>query len=261
MPDPAAIVRFYRHPGDIIREYIESDFARDLATEHERKVALVTAEGAEVTDAESYKRVGDRLVDVAAHRKDVEAFFKPLKDWAYRFHRMITSRESEILAPLTTFEATGKANRIALEREDERKRKADADRIAEQARIEEQARLDLEAEFLRGRGELELADQVAHQAAAVTTPAIVIPTALPQTKGVGPARENWQWQPTGGFTVGNEARSVDIVAAWCIRMRRNPSEFLTLDARKMTAFAKAHGNSQRIPGLEFYDAGTMTVRT
>src|SRR6266851_2262891 len=88
-PDPDAIVRFYPNPLGIIRAYVESDFAQQLATEHERKVRLLADEGAEVTDALSYKRVGDRLVDIATHRKEVEAWFEPITQFAFRLHRML----------------------------------------------------------------------------------------------------------------------------------------------------------------------------
>ena len=62
-PDPGAVVRYYPNPEAVLRAYVESDFAQALAIEHERLVALATAEGAEVTDSTSYRRVGDRLVE------------------------------------------------------------------------------------------------------------------------------------------------------------------------------------------------------
>lgn len=249
MPDPVAIVRFYLDPSPIVREYVESDFAQRLALEHERKVAVLVEEGADVTDAISYQRVGDRLKDVAAHRKEVEAWFDPIVSFAYRLHAMICARKNEVLDPLLKYESAAKTNRLALEREDARRRREEEQRLAEIARREEQERLQREAELLELRNEPELAAQVLEQAVSAPPPVITIASSLPQTKGVG-SRENWKWRPVGGVTRQARARAVQLV----------PRDYLDLNDRALTAHAKAHGNTKRIPGIEFYDAGTVTVR-
>jgi len=248
-PAPAAIVRFYPNPVDIIREYIESDFARELALEHERKVRVLTDEGCAVTDPESYARVGERLVEVATHRKDVEAWFKPLKDFAYRLHRMICDREAEVLDPLVRFQTDGKANRFRLEQEDARKRREEEQRLADEARRAEQERLQREAELMEQRGEHAVAGQILEQAVHTPAPVFAIPSALPKTRGVS-SRENWKWRPAGGDSAEARARAERLV----------PREFLELSDRKLTAHAKAHRASARVPGIEFYDAGSVTVR-
>lgn len=251
-PDPLtpdAIVRVYPNPVDIIRAYVESEFAQELATEHERKVRLITEEGALVTDAASYKRVGDRLKDVADHRKDVEAWFRPLTDLAFKLHRMVCDRRAAVIEPLLRFEAAGRENRLRLEREDARRRQEEEQRLQEAARREEQERLQREAEALEQRGEHDLAQQVLEQAVDAPAPVFAIASTLPATKGVS-SRSNWKWRPIGGDTPQHRARAEKLV----------PREFLCLDDRKLTAFAKAHGASARIPGIEFYDAGTVVVR-
>lgn len=248
-PAPAAIVRFYPNPIEIIREYIESDFAKELALEHERKVKFLTEEGVEVTDPLSYVRVGERLKEVAEHRKDVEAWFRPIKDFAFKLHRMICDRENQVNAPLTTFERAGKENRLRLEREDARRRQEEEQRLQAEARRQEQERLAREAEALEQRGEHQLAEQVMEQAVSVPTPVFTIPSALPATKGIS-SRPNWKWRPVAGDTPQGRARAEQQV----------PREYLELSDRKLTAYAKAHGASARIPGIEFYDAGTVSVR-
>ena len=249
-PDPAAIVKSHPNPVDVIRAYVESNFAQALATDHERTVTVITAEGAEVTDAGSYQRVGERLVAVVAHRKEIEAWFKPIKDFAHRLHRMICERETQLLTPLTTFEAAAKANRLRLEREEAQQRRAEELRLAEEARRAEQARLTQEAEVLAARGEHALAAQVVEQAVHTPAPLVALSSVLPPTKGLS-SRVNYQWRPVGGETPEARARAVQLV----------PREFLTLDERKLTAYAKAHGLSGRIPGIEIYDAGSVTVRS
>lgn len=248
-PNPDAIVRFYPNPIDIIRAYVESDFAQQLATEHERKVRLLAEEGATVTDAISLNRVELRLVDVATHRKEIEGWFKPIKDFAYRLHRAICDRESAVLRPLSAFEAAAKMNAQAFRRAEEQARRDEENRLAEIARREEQERLAREAELLEQRGEPELAAQVMEQAIHAPAPVFAIASQLSEVKGVS-YRANYKWRPIGGDTPANRARAEKLL----------PREYLSLDEKKLNAFAKAHGASARLPGIEFYDAGTVSVR-
>jgi hypothetical protein len=248
-PDPEAIVQHYVDPRPIIAAYLDSEFTRQLATEHERQVRLVTEEGADVIDAASYQRVGDRLVTVATHRREVESWFEPLVSLAYRLHRLICARREEVLAPLATFERTAKANRLALERLEAQKRREEEQRLAEIARQEEQARLAREAELLEQRQEPELAAIVLEQAVHAPPPVITIASTLPATKGVS-TREMWRWRPVGGDTREARARAVKLV----------PREFLDLNDKALSAHARAHGATIRIPGIEFFDAGSVIVR-
>lgn len=247
--EPAAIVRRFPDPTPVVREYVESEFAQQLATEYDRKVKLITDEGAAVTDAMEYARVGERLKDVAQLRKTIEAFFDLPVSWAYRLHSLLCARRAEVLAPLTTYESTAKVNRLALERADAARRQEEEQRLRELARQQEQERLAREASFLEETGEPELAAQVLEQAVATPAPVIVVASTLPQTKGVS-SRENWKWRPAGGDTRAARARAVNMV----------PRQFLDLNDRALTAHAKAHGNTIKVPGIEFYDAGTVSVR-
>lgn len=249
-PEPGAIVRAYPNPVEVIRAYVESDFHQQLATEHERKVKLLAEEGAAVDDAISFQRVGERLVDVATHRKDVEGFFKPLKDFAYRLHRMVCDRESAVLKPLVTFESTAKENTQSWKRADDRRRLEEEQRLAEEGRKAEQERLAREAEQLEQRGEPELAAQVLEQAVNAPAPVIVLPSRVPAVQGMS-FRSNWKWRPIGGDTPVARARAEKLV----------PREFLCLDEKKLNAYARSHGASARVPGLEFFDAGSVAVRT
>lgn len=247
--EPSTVVSTFPNPLAIVRAYVETDFHLKLARDHEQKVELLAKEGADVTDAITLSRVEARLVDVATHRKDVEGWFKPLKDFAYRLHRMVCDRENAVLKPLQAFETLAKGNAQAFRREEERKRREEEQRLQEIARREEQERLAREAESLEQRGESELAEQVLEQAIAAPAPVIVLASAIEPTKGVI-YRANWKWRPIGGDTPQNRARAEKLV----------PREYMCLDEKKLNAYAKAHGASARIPGIEFYDAGSVSVR-
>jgi hypothetical protein len=250
LPDPGAVVRYYPNPQEIIRAYVESDFARALAVEHERLVAIATAEGADVTDAESYVRVGDRLVELVEHRRTVTEWFKPLRELAYRLHRMVCDRETTVLDPIVRFEQAAKTNRLRLEREEAEARRREEQRLAAAAREQERERLAREAADLEERMEPELAAQVLEQAVHVPAPVVVLPSTLPVTPGIS-SRPRWLWRPVGGEGAAAKARAIQLV----------PREFLTLDTVKINAYVRSHGASARIPGIEIYDAGSVTVRT
>ena len=174
-----------------IRAYVESDFAQALAIEHERLVALATAEGAEVTDHDSYLRVGGRLVELVEHRRAVSEWFKPLRELAHRLHRMVCDRETAILDPLVQFETLAKTNRLRLERQEAEARRREEQRLAEEARRQEQERLAREAADLEQRNEPELARQVLEQAVHAPAPVVVLRPTLPPTKGIS-SRPNYR---------------------------------------------------------------------
>src|SRR5262245_50639838 len=112
VPEPAAVVRRWPDPTPLIREYVENEFARLLATEYERQVRVLVEEGAAVPDAAAYARVGARLKEVAELRKAIEAWFDPIVAWFYRAHAMVCARRTAALAPLLAYETTAKVNRL-----------------------------------------------------------------------------------------------------------------------------------------------------
>jgi hypothetical protein len=250
LPLPADIVRFYPNPMDLVRAYLDSDFAKELAAEHERLARLLIQEGPpDVTDAESYGRVGERLVEVARHRKNIEAFFQPVTQLFDRFHQKIVDRRNDVLGILTTFETTAKANRLALEQQDARDRREREQREAEEARRIEQDRMVREAEHIQAT-EPALADVILEEAAVVPYQPFSMASSLPRTKGIGKTRENWKWSPVLGDTPEGRVRAERMV----------PREFMELSDRKLTAHAKAHKGAAKVPGIRFYDAGSVPVR-
>ena len=246
-PEPEAIVRFFPDPSPLIHAYINSDFARALAIEYERKVRLITEEGAAVTDPASYQRVGDRLKDVAHHRREIETWFDPIVALAFRFHRIICLRRSEVLDPLTAFE-----NAASDQPPGARAPRGAAPARGRAAPRRDRAAGRARAPGARGRAPRRPAanrsspQQVLEQAVHAPPLVITVASTLPATKGVT-TRENWQWRPVGGNTREARARAVQLV----------PRQFLDLNDRALTGFAKAHeALTQRDSGeLCFSDQG------
>jgi hypothetical protein len=249
-PLPADIVRFYPNPTEIVRAYLDSDYAHALAADYERIARRIIEEGPpDVTDHASYAAVGERLVEVVRHRKTVEDFFEPITQLYYRFHQASCGRRTEVVSLLTDWEALAKQNRLALEQKDARERREQDQRDAEAARIVEQNRIAREAEHIQ-HTEPALANVILEEAVAAPMPVFARASSLPKTKGITKTRENWKWSPILGDTTEGRQRAEKMV----------PREFLELSDRKLTAHAKAHRDSIKVPGIRFYDAGSVPVR-
>ena len=230
LPDPEAIVRAYPDPRELLRAYIDSNFARSLALEHERLVEEVTARGPEVTDADSYQEVGERLVEIVRHRRTVEDWFHPLRDLAFKVHRLICERQQAILAPLTTFEATAKANRLRLERAEAEARRLEEQRLTEVAHQAERERLAREAADLEARGEELLAKLVLEEAVSAPAPVVILPSTLPANRAIS-SRANYGWRPVGGDQRRGESTRHQARAARVPDARRSQAHRVRQGAR------------------------------
>jgi hypothetical protein len=219
-------------------------WAASLGTDYESTVARLAATSVVVTTADDYQQVGGVILpDLANRQKVIAEFFAPFKNAAHRLHKMICDRENVLLKPLVAKEVDAKYNWQAYERDQQRRRRDDELRLAEVARRQEQDRLAAEAARLESV-EPALARSMLEQALTVETPVVVL-QAPPPIAGIS-SSENWKWRPVNG----DAARAVDLV----------PRCFLCLDEKKLNAYAKANKGSARVPGLEFYDAGKVTVR-
>jgi hypothetical protein len=251
--NPLALIEQYA-TEDLVRQSDEflataSRVVTTWGTAHETRIAQIVARSADVADAESYQQVAGWLREGAERLKETETFFEPRKGLGFKLHQLICDRENVVIKPLRTWMDRAKGNWDRFRRQDEEKRRAEEQRLAEEARRAEQDRLTREAELLEQRGEPELAEQVLEQALHAPAPVIALTSALPETKGLS-AAANWKWRPIGGDTPIARARAVQLA----------PRDFLTLDEKKLNSYAKAHGASARIPGIEFFDAGSVRVR-
>jgi hypothetical protein len=251
--NPLALIEQYA-TEDLVRQSDEFLAAAGRVVQtwgvaHEGRIGLIVARSADVSDAESYAQVGEWLREGAERLKDAETFFEPRKGLGFKLHRLICDRENLVLTPLRAWMKRGKENWDRFRRQEEENRRAEEQRLANEARRVEQERLAREAELLEQRGESELAEQVLEQALHTPAPVIALTSSLPAVKGVS-TTANWKWRPVGGDTPIARARAEKLA----------PREFLELSEKKLNAYAKAHGASARVPGIEFYDAGSVRVR-
>jgi hypothetical protein len=251
--NPLAIIEQYAQE-DLVRqsEQFLDTAARIVSTwgdAHQTAIARLVERPLAVTDATTYAQLGEWLKEAAEREKEATAFFEPRKSLGFKLHRLICDRETTIVKPLRLWLQRAKDSWDRFRRQEEQRRRDEEQRLAEEARRAEQERMAREAELLEQRGEPELAQQVLEQAVHAPAPVFAIASTLPEVRGISTAA-NWRWRPVGGDTPQARARAEKLV----------PREFLELSERKLTAHAKAHGASARVPGIEFYDAGSVRVR-
>lgn len=241
-----------------------------LATAAERMVAR--AKAFQVTDAASYEQAGQIIDQLKAQQKQVLGFFAPMAEAAHAAWTLITTKRAGLVDPLA------EAERILSERYSAFKRAEDARaererREAEQAAQEaERQRLQAEADAIAREAQAaqeaaaqaasadeaqvleQQAAQLQQEAAAVrveaqTVEAPVLPVRSTVAHVKGPAvRANWQHE------VDDVLALVKAVAAG-----QAPLECVIPNETYLRARAKADKGTAKIPGVRFYDAGTVVA--
>jgi hypothetical protein len=173
--------------------------------------------------------------------KEVEAFFKPMKEAAAKAHKEICTKENSVRKPLE------EAKRYLSGQIGNFDQEAERERRAEEARIQEQLRVEAEADAKRRADEQALLDAIELEAqgdktgaeavlnnpvpVAVHVPAVVLPTQVPKAEGVSGSKV-WKYRVT------NEALV--------------PREFLLIDEKKLGQIVRALKDKTSIPGIEAY---------
>lgn len=235
----------------VISPLVDGDAAGAMGRELEQvNQAFVQTAVVTITDARSYQEAARFLQALAAKKKQVVDFFAPMKSLANRLHKTICSRENALLLPLNGIDQQVRGALVAYDREQDRLRRAEEQRLAEQARQDEERRLLDEAAHLERQGQPELAAAVVQQALDAPAPVITIASQTPHVAGVSTG-EAWAWSAVNG----DEARAVELLA------KTGNHAYLTLDTKKLAAYARMHKAAARLPGIQFTDAGKVIVRS
>jgi hypothetical protein len=203
----------------------------------------IQAEAIKVLDPATQQRASEILLAIAAMRREIAETFKPMKDAAYKAHRVICDQEKMLDTPLAQAEFAIKGQIGSFVQEQQRLAREAEERAREEARLaaEEESRrrtqeqaieqaIDLEA-----RGNLEAAEAVLAAPAPVpvryVAPAAVAPQ-VAQVKGVA-TRFEWDF------------RIVDF--------NKIPREYLMVNEAAIRSVVKATKGKIDIPGVEAYE--------
>lgn len=240
-------------PKDVISSHaavidvidFQPERAHGVGKEHETDVQLFVESSTSlaVTDLASLEGAVAIRQAIGGRQKKIVEFFRPLKDAAFKMHRAICQRESDVLGPLDALDRQLRSNISDFKTAQDRLRAARERELAEQQRIEQQIRAAVEAAALESAGETEMAAAVIEEAIAAPMPIAVLPDETKQVVGLK-FRTEWKWR----FAT-DEARALQLI----------PREFLSIDPRKLTAFAKAMKGAGKVPGVVFY-SDQMPVR-
>lgn len=229
----------------LVGELVTADTLKTVGTELERRASTITEYSITVHDGDGYRNLAEVLKDAKSADKEIVEYWKPLKALGDKLHKLMCDRERACRGRLPEFIAKAGQALYAFDQAQARKKREEELRLAEQQRQAEEQRLLEEAAHLERQGHTALAESVVEQAITLPTSVITLPSETPDVEGIG-HRANWKWRPING----DRERARQLV----------PREYLDLDDAKLTAFAKMHKGAAKLPGIDFYDAGTTSVK-
>jgi hypothetical protein len=215
----------------------------EIAAVESKSTSLATqATEIKVVDPDTQVLAADMLITVAAMQTEIETTFKPMKDAAYKAHRVICQQETNLKAPLVAAEKALKGEIAGyIDAQNQLARKADeanrktaleqAEREAATATIDQaiDQAIDLEARGNAQAAEAVLANPapapIQYQAPAPTRPNIAV------TKGV-PSRQDWDFQITDFNLI--------------------PREYLLINESAIRSAGKNTQGRIKIAGVEFF---------
>ena len=213
----------------------EDDQRKEL--EHECQMTAYQVRELTIVSDDDYARGSEILKEIKSRMKQVKDYWKVPKQAAQNAHKTIVARETQMLAPLEEAERVIKRAMLdytaAIEkarREAEEAARAEEQRLLEMAKAAEEKGDEGGADFLRGLAETEPVQPI---------------VAAPKTSGLS-VKKTWK------------ARVVNpqIVPAYFDGM-----EIRTINAAALNTIARESGGTAQIPGVEFYQDSTMSVRS
>jgi hypothetical protein len=209
-----------------------------------------------ITDDATCRRAKESLPMLKRAEDKVITFFEDIKAAASRAHKTICAKEHEQLAPIKSARQRI-ASLVYLYEQEQARIKREQERKAqeEEKRRREEAAL-AEAEAVAATSP-EIAEQILLQEIAAPAPVVILPPTKVEVDGVG-SRENWQFKYVGA-SPGQKWK--DLTSDQQERVRALiPRDSIVPDEVAIGRIVKAKKSATRIPGIEVYDAGTVSVR-
>jgi hypothetical protein len=202
--------------------------------------ALTVSEQAKavtITDKVSYEYGRELLLIIKDLRKEIADTFKPIIDKANQAHKEAIAQQKKVEAPLIEAEGLIKTRIAGFLAEEDRKRRAEEDRLRLEAQKAEEERRLAEALQAEAEGDHE-------EAAAILNdvPAYVPPVVVPKTVQTG--------------------RGISLKTFWTFKVvdaAKIPREYLVPDLVKIGGVVRAMKDAAKIPGVEIYSQDTIAA--
>ncbi len=182
-----------------------------------------------VVDNKTYAQAGAMLKAHAEMKKTIETFFKPHKDNAWKAHKALCTAETDELTKLKPALKYLGHEMLAYEREQEKIRLAEEERLRGEARKEAEDQQMKDALEAEKEGNKEEAEAILNEEPHVPTP-IVAPS-TPKIAGLGTVT-NWK------FRIVDESKI--------------PHRFMTPDLVKIGGIVRSMKAMCNIEGVEAY---------
>lgn len=225
-----------------------SEIALQTSVESELRAAgsatVESARAIKINDNAAYEDAGKFLVEVKRRGKQVEAYWKPLKEKAKAAWQDVVNKEKAMLSPMAEAETTIKREMARYSAEQEVVRRA-AEAEARRRQQEERDRLLAEAIAAEKSGNASGAAAsvaMAEMVEDMTAPAVI--TEAPRAAGVS-VRKTWKARVL-------DDRMVPVIA--------NGIVIRPIDAAALNNIARLTKGTASIPGVEFYEESTTAVR-
>lgn len=212
-----------------------------------RAVGSATVEAAraiKIADNAAYESAGKFLVEIKQRAKQVEGYWKPLKEKARAAWQEIVGKEKAMLSPLSEAETTIKREMVRYSAEVEAERRK-AESEARRRQQEERDRLladAIAAEKAGNAASAAAAVAMAEMVEDMAAPAVV--AEAPKAAGVS-VRKTWKARVT-------DAAAVPIYA--------NGAEIRPIDGAKLNEIARLTKGTAIIAGIEFFEESTIGAR-
>lgn len=192
-----------------------------------------------VTDADDYEIACSFLTLIATRKKQVGETFDPIVQKAHETHKESIAQRDKFLGPLNLAEMDVKNKVTNWRLEEDRKRRAEENRLAAQLKKEADDRAAAEAALLEASGEKELAEMVRQEAAEAPPPVVVVAPTVPKQDGIT-KRVNWRFEVTDESKV--------------------PRELMEPSDVKIGAVVRSQKGLANIPGVRVWSEESVSVR-
>lgn len=223
-------------------EAVKTDTMMEQKMEQSGALMVKTAKGMQITNNAEFERGNEVLKEIKTRVKAVKEYWKGPKAAAQAAHKELVAKEAQMLKPLEEAEGIIKKAMLAYDAEVKRKRR-EAEEAARKAREEEVRRLEAIAAQAEAQGDEDTAEIMRDMAEEVPIGEITA-QAAPTSKGLS-VRTTWKARVT-------DSR---LVPAYYGEM-----ELRTINTAALNNIARYTGGKAEIPGVEFYEDSTMSVR-
>ena len=208
-----------------------------------------------VKDPASMTRANELFLVIKGLRKKIADTLNPIIQAAHNAHKIALGKKAELEAPLIAGEKWLNGQMTAYYQEQERKRKAEEDRLRQEAiqaemarRQEEEERKMAKAAILEAAGATDEADQLVNEAIQAKEEPVVVQVAPPPTPKV---------QMTGATV--KEYWSAEVfdrkALAKAVGEGRCPLSFIEPNMTALNAQARSLKNEMSIPGVRATSTG------